>query len=170
VDVPAAIRRASPGPLIALPLLAGDRTPTWNDAARAAVAGIGLATTAEDIATAMVEGVAYRVARLWEVTSRAMPGIDRVVATGGTLLALPWLIQLFADAIDRPLRMSLAGEGSARGAAIVALERIGALRDVAAVRSPLGRTFRPRRAVGDRLRAGMERQRQLEEALAPLMS
>jgi gluconokinase len=171
VDVQVALRGTrADGALIALPLLAGDRSPTWNDAARAAVAGIGLGTNAEDIARAMVEGVAYRVARLWDVTSRAMPGIDRVIATGGTLLALPWLIQLFADAIDRPLLMSLAGEGSARGAAIVALERIGAIPDIRAVRSPTGRTFRPRRDVHARLRAGMERQRQLEEALAPLMS
>jgi sugar (pentulose or hexulose) kinase len=99
-----------------------------------------------------------------------MPGIDRVIATGGTLLALPWLIQLFADVVDRPLLMSLAGEGSARGAAIAALERIGAIPDITAVRSPIGRAIRPRRVVGERLRAGMERQRQLEEALAPLMS
>ena len=118
----------------------------------------------------MVEGVAYRVARLWDVTSRALPGIERVIATGGTLLAFPWLMQLFADAIDRPLLMSEAGEGSARGAAIAALERIGAVPDLTAVRSPIGRTFRPRPAVHARLRAGMERQQQLEEALAPLMS
>lgn len=171
VDVPRALGRAPvDGPLIALPLLAGDRSPTWNDAARAAVTGIGLSTTAEDVARAMVEGVAYRVARLWDVTSRAMPGIDRVIATGGTLLALPWLMQLFADAIDRPLLMSGAGEGSARGAAIAALERIGAVADIAAVRSPIGRTFRPRPAAHARLRAGMERQRLLEEALAPLMA
>jgi gluconokinase len=156
--------------LIALPLLAGDRSPTWNDAARAAIAGIGLGTTAEDVARAMVEGVAYRVARLWDLVDSAMPGIERVVATGGTLLALPWLMQLFADAIDRPLVMSMAGEGSARGAAMAALERIGAVSDIAAVRSPTGRIFRPRPAIGQRLRAGMERQRRLEEALAPLMS
>ena len=171
VDVVRALRGApAVGPLIALPLLAGDRSPTWNDAARAAVAGIGLGTTAEDIARAMVEGVAYRALRLWEVTSGAMPGIDRLIATGGTLLALPWLMQLFADAIDRPLLMSLAGEGSARGAAIAALERIGALDDITAVRSPIGRAFRPRAAAHARLRAGTERQRLLEEALAPLMS
>ena len=171
VDVVRALRGApAVAPLIALPLLAGDRSPTWNDAARAAVAGIGLGTTAEDIARAMVEGVAYRALRLWEVTSGAMPGIDRLIATGGTLLALPWLMQLFADAIDRPLLMSLAGEGSARGAAIAALERIGALDDITAVRSPIGRAFRPRAAAHARLRAGTERQRLLEEALAPLMS
>jgi hypothetical protein len=66
--------------------------------------------------------------------------------------------------------MSGAGEGSARGAALAALERIGAIPDITAVRSPLGRTFRPRPAVHERLRAGIERQRRLEEALAPLMS
>ncbi|HJW50227.1 MAG TPA: gluconokinase [Candidatus Limnocylindria bacterium] len=170
VDMARALRGAPAGQVIALPLLAGDRSPTWNDAARAAIAGIGLGTTSEDIARAMVEGVAYRVTRLWDVTSRAMPNIDRVIATGGTLLALPWLIQLFADAIDRPLLMSQAGEGSARGAAICALERIGAVPDIAAVRSPVGRTFRPRPDVTARLRVGMERQRELEEALAPLMA
>lgn len=171
VDVPRVLRGApADGPLVALPLLAGDRSPTWNDAARAAVAGIGLGTTADDVARAMVEGLAYRVMRLWDVTSRAMPGVDRVIATGGTLLALPWLMQLFADAIDRPLLMSGTGEGSARGAAVAALERIGAVADITAVRSPIGRTFQPRPTVHARLRAGMERQRQLEEALAPLMS
>jgi len=171
VDVVAATRRAaSDGSLVALPLLAGDRSPTWNDAARAAVAGIGLGTTADDVAGAMIQGVAYRVARLWEVASAAMPGIDRVIATGGTLLGLPWLMQLFADAVGRPLVASGSGEGSARGAAIAALERVGAIPDITAVRSPLGRTFRPRAEMHQRVVAGMERQRQLEEALAPLMS
>jgi gluconokinase len=154
--------------LIALPLLAGDRSPTWNDAARAAIAGIGLATGPDVIARAMLEGVVYRFARLWQVVDGAMPGPKRLIGTGGTLLQVPWLMQLLADALDRPLVMSRAGEGSARGAAIVALERIGLVKDVTAVRSPLGRTFRPRAAAHARLLAGMERQRKLEEALAPL--
>ena len=154
--------------LMALPLLAGDRSPTWNDAARAAITGIGLATGPEAIARAMLEGVVYRFARLWQVVDGAMPGPKRLVGTGGTLLQLPWLMQLLADALDCPLVMSRAGEGSARGAAIVALERIGLVKDMSAVRSPLGRTFRPRAAAHARLLAGMERQRKLEEALAPL--
>jgi len=171
VDLARSVRRAPlDGALIALPLLAGDRSPTWNDAARAAVAGIGMVTSAEDIVRAMVEGVAYRVGRLWDLTSSALPGIDRVVATGGTLLARPWLIQLFADTIDRPLVVSTAGEGSARGAAMFALERLGTILDSTAIRSPTGRVFRPRPEMTVRLQAGMRRQGELEEALAPLMS
>ena len=152
----------------ALPLLAGDRSPTWNDAAHAAIAGIGLATGPEAIARAMLEGVAYRFARVWQVVDRAIPGPKRLIATGGTLLQLPWLMQLLADALDRPMVMSGAGEGSARGAAIAALERVGLIKDISAVRSPLGRIFRPRAAAHSRLIEGMERQRKLEEALAPL--
>lgn len=169
VDLARAVRGAGSERLVALPLLAGDRSPSWDDAARAAVAGIGLSDTAEDVARAMVEGVAHRVARLWRVVHDALPGVSTVVATGGTLLALPWLIQLFADAIDRPVVMSAAGEGSARGAALAGLERVGIVPDITSVRSPLGRVFRPRPEVHARLAEGVERQRLLEEAVRPLM-
>jgi len=151
--------------VVALPLLAGDRSPTWDDAARAAIAGIGLATRPDEIARAMIEGVAYRAALLWSIVDAALPGLDRIIATGGTLLRLPWLAQLFADALGRPLVQSGTGEGSARGAAIAALERVGLISDIAAVRAPLGRTWRPRPEAHARLSAGLARQRRLEESL-----
>ena len=151
--------------LTALPLLAGDRSPTWNDAARAVVAGIGLGTSADDIVQAMVEGVAARVARLWEIVDPALPGIARLVVTGGAALGAPWLMQLCADAIGRPIAASAAGEGSARGAAIAALERLGAIPRLDAIPSPLGRVFRPRAGARERLRAIIDRQRLLEERL-----
>src|SRR5881628_3651159 len=151
--------------VITLPLLAGDRSPTWDDAARAAIAGIGLATRPDAIARAMIEGVAHRAALLWSVVDAALPGIDRIIATGGTLLRLPWLAQLLADALGRPLVQSGTGEGSARGAAIAALERVGLISDIAAVRAPLGRTWRPRPEAHARLSAGLARQRRLEESL-----
>ncbi|MBI2017224.1 MAG: gluconokinase [Candidatus Rokubacteria bacterium] len=140
--------------LTAIPLLAGDRSPTWNDGARAAVAGIGLGTSGEDIVA--------RVARLWELVTAALPGIDRVIVTGGAALGAPWLMQLCADAIGRAAVMSAAGEGSARGAAITALERVGAIARLDAVPSPLGRAYRPRAASRARLLEEVERQRRLE--------
>jgi len=167
VDVATAARRpVGVHALTALPLLAGDRSPTWNDAARAAVVGIGLGTSGEDIAQAMVEGVAARVARLWDLVADALPGIDRVIVTGGAALGAPWLMQLCADAIGRPVVMSAAGEGSARGAAIAALERVGAIPRLDAVASPLGRAYRPRAASRERLRTQIERQRRLEERIS----
>ncbi len=169
LDIDALMRRSGDDRgITALPLLAGDRSPTWDDGARAAIAGIGLGTSAEDIARAMVDGVAYRFARLWEIVDAAIPGIRTIIGTGGAALSKPWLLQLFADALGRPVVASGAGEGSARGAAIAALERIGALSDIGAVRSPLRRIYRPRKSAHARLRAGLERQRALEQAVGGL--
>ena len=135
---------------------------------RGAISGLSLATRPEDIARAMLEGVAHRAARLWALVNEALPEIDTVVATGGTLLSQPWLMQLLADALDRPLVMSGSGEGSARGAAIWALARISAIDGLTGVGSPRGRVFRPRPEAHRRLAAGMQRQRLLEEAVAGL--
>lgn len=156
--------------LTALPLLAGDRSPSWDDEARAAIAGLSLATSRADIVRAMLEGVAYRLARLWATLDAELPGVRTVIATGGTLVDRPWLLQLFADAIDRPLVASASGEGSARGAAIVALTRLGVLAGLTDARSPRGRIYRPRPAAHARLAAGVERQRRLEEAIAAARS
>ena len=171
VDLERVLRGAGdPQGLVALPLLAGDRSPSWDDAARAAVVGMGLGTRPEDVARAMVEGMALRVARLWELVNEALPGVRTLVATGGTLLGSTALLQLFADATGRPLIASAAGEGSARGAAIVALERLGVLADITDAPAPRGRAFRPRAEAHQRLRAAMARQGQLETALRRLRS
>lgn len=171
VDLEAVLRRADlPQEMVALPLLAGDRSPSWDDGARAAIVGMGLGTAPEDIARAMIEGVALRVARLWALVDEALPRIRTIVATGGALLASTALLQLFADATGRPLVTSAAGEGSARGAAILALERLGVLDDIADAPAPRGRAFRPRAEAHRRLRAAMARQERLEVALGRLRS
>lgn len=171
VDLAAAVRRpVGAHGLTALPLLAGDRSPSWDDSARASIVGLGLGTSSEDVVQAFVEGIVCRFARLWQVVDEALPGIERVIATGGDALSRPHLVQLLADALGRPLVASAAGEGSARGAAIVALERIGAIPDLGAVRSPLGRVFRPRERAHAAFQEAILRQARLEGALSGVAS
>ena len=55
----------------------------------------------------------------------AIGGIESIVVTGGALLANPDWVQVLADVLGRPLEVSAVAEGSARGAALVALERLG---------------------------------------------
>lgn len=166
LDLEAALaREADAHGLTALPLLAGDRSPSWNDAARAAIAGMGLGTSELDIAQAMLEGVAYRIGLVATLVDAALPGVATIVAGGGTGLARPRLIQLCADVIGRPVIASAAGEGSARGAAIVALERLGTLADIGAAATPRGRIFAPRVALRERFAAAMARQTRLEKAV-----
>jgi sugar (pentulose or hexulose) kinase len=70
-------------------------------------------------------------------------------------------MQVFADALGRPVVVSDVAEGSARGAAVYVLERLGAEVDPA----PLGRAHQPDPERGEVYAAARERQRQLYEEL-----
>jgi len=107
--------------LVFLPFLGGERSLGWNPDRRGLIAGLSFATTAADIQQAALEGVAYRLADVLA----AIGDLDSVVATGGGLLASPAWLQVLADVLGRPVEVSAEPEGSARGAAVVALERLG---------------------------------------------
>jgi gluconokinase len=104
-----------------LPFLGGERSLGWDPSRRGAIEGLTFATTPLDIAQAALEGVCYRLADVLE----AIDGLEAIDATGGALLANPAWLQVLADVLGRPVEVSGVPEGSARGAAMVALERLG---------------------------------------------
>jgi gluconokinase len=140
-----------------LPLLGGERSPGWNPRATGVVAGLTFRVDAADLQQAALEGIAYRLAEIAD----ALPEVREVVATGHALLASPAWIQLCADVLDRPVTASGVPEGSARGAAIHALERLGADPDSA----PLGQTYEPDPRRAEIYAAARERQRELYDRL-----
>jgi gluconokinase len=140
-----------------LPLLGGERSPGWNPRATGAIAGVTFEAEARDLRQAALEGVAYRVA---EIAGR-LPEVREVVATGGALLEDEWWMQVFADVLALPVTASAVEEGSARGAAVHVLERLGASPDPA----PLGKTFEPQTERTAIYAAARERQRELYERL-----
>ena len=136
-----------------LTLLGGERSPGWKAAARGAVTGLSFDTTPVDVLQAAFEGVAYRFAEIAEL----MPEVGEVVATGHALLADHGWIQILADVLERRIQVSAVEEASARGAAVVALERLGA----SPAPAPLGPVFEPRAERFEAHRAARERQRAL---------
>ncbi|HZE28533.1 MAG TPA: gluconokinase [Gaiellaceae bacterium] len=140
-----------------LPLLGGERSPGWNARATGAIAGLTFEAEAADLRQAALEGVAYRVA---EIAAR-LPEVREVVATGGALRENEWWLQVFADVLALPVTASAVEEGSARGAAVHVLERLGAEPDPA----PLGRTHEPRPERTAIYAAARERQRALYRRL-----
>jgi gluconokinase len=140
-----------------LALLGGERSPGWHRRARGAVAGLTFDTTPRDLRQAALEGVAFRFAEVADL----LPEVEEIVATGGALAKSPGWCQIVADALARPITLSGVKEGSLRGAAVMALERLGETADEA----PLGRTFEPRVERADAYRAARERQRRLYEAV-----
>ena len=140
-----------------LPLLGGERSPGWNPRATGAIAGLTLATEPGDLRQAALEGVAYRVAEIAE----RLPEVREVVATGGGLREDEWWLQVFADVLGLPVTASAVEEGSARGAAVHVLERLGAAPDPA----PLGETYAPDPERTALYAAARERQRELYRRL-----
>jgi gluconokinase len=150
--------------LTVLPLFAGERTPWWDDAASGAIAGLRLSTGPAQIASAVIESVMLRLAAATEALLDARPDIERLIASGGVFAWRPELAQVIADAIGRPVALADDAEASARGAAIVALERIGALRTIE-VAPRIARTFRPHAKRRVHYQETLARQARLHAAL-----
>ena len=104
-----------------------------------------------------LEGVAFRFAEVADL----LPGLEEIVVTGGALLGDPDWVQIMADVLGRPLRRSDVKEASLRGAAVIALERLG---DTPAP-APLDAVVEPRPDKADSYRAARERNRRLYEAV-----
>ena len=119
--------------------------------------GLTFDTTPLDLRQAGLEGVAFRFAEVADL----MPGVEEIVVTGGALLRDPDWVQIMADALGRPVTTSGGQGGSLRGAAVVALERLGETPAPA----PLGPVVEPRPDKADVFRAARERQRRLYEVV-----
>jgi gluconokinase len=119
-----------------LPFLGGERSLGWDVHRRGLIDGLTFATTPGEIVQAALEGVAYRLADVLD----AIGGLESVVATGHAALVNDTWLQILADVLGRPVEVSGEAEGSARGAAVVALERLG----VAVPPAPVARVVEPR--------------------------
>ena len=86
-----------------------------------------------------------------------MPEVEEIVATGAALLTDRDWLQIMSDALGRPISVSGVREASLRGAAVLALERLGESPGPV----PGGRLIEPRHEHADAYRAARERQRRL---------
>ena len=167
----AALRERAPDAhgLAVLPFLSGERSPFWPAASRGAVFGLTASTRPIDLLQAGLESVAYRLALVWDALRTVVPEIREIVASGGAFSHLPAWLQIFADVFGRDMIRSAEDEGSSRGAALLALESLGAVRieEMPVPRGPEVRADASRHAVYERARA---RHVRLERALEPLQA
>jgi gluconokinase len=89
-----------------------------------------------------------------------------LVATGGGLLHSPAWLQIMADALGRPVRVSTELEASSRGASLLAAETLGVLDEPLERLEPeVGRVFEPVAEHTRRYQAAAERQQRLYDQL-----
>lgn len=151
--------------LTVLPFLAGERSPGWASRARATIHGLSLANTPLDILRAGLEAVACRVGLVFDLLRPLLTGDSRIVASGGALLKSPTWLQIMADVLGQPVAASQVQEVSARGAALLALEALGALEELAEAPPFIGAVFEPDAGRHARYREAVERQQALYEKL-----
>ncbi len=144
-ELEAQLARMTPGShgLTMLPFFAGERSPYWRADLRAALSGMSLATTPVDIVRASLESVALRFRQIYEILSTGIGVPREVIASGGALLHSAAWTQMMADSLARPVIACREEESSSRGAALLALERIGAIESIHQYPPSLGETFEP---------------------------
>jgi gluconokinase len=148
-------RRPGEHGLTVLPFFGGERSPYWRADLRGVIAGLSLTTSAVDILQAALESVALSFEKIFALMKEALGAPDRVVGSGGALQNSRVWTRMMADALDVPVTLGTEKEASARGAALLALERLGK----AAAAAPSGEVFQPRAQNVEafhRIRAGRE--------------
>jgi gluconokinase len=148
--------------LTVLPFLAGERAPGWRGERRAAITGLSLDTSALDVVHAALEAVALRLVLVYELLAPHAAPDHIIVASGGAISRSRAWTQILADALGRAVHCSVEPEATSRGAALLALEALGAVPDIGTVRAPLGEVFAPDPARHARYRAALERQKRLD--------
>ena len=108
------------GGALYVPALLGLGTPYWDYGARGTLLGLTRGTTRENIVHAVLEGVAQRGADLVESTEHdSGMRIDRMRMDGG-MSRNETFVQLFANAINRPVDVCAVTEATTLGAAFAA--------------------------------------------------
>lgn len=130
--------------LLLLPFLAGERSPYWRSDLRAAITGISLSTRPIDILEAALESVALRFLEIYGLLTASVGEPAAIIASGGGLLRSSAWTQMMADAIGLPITTCLEPEATSRGAALIALERLGVVSNVAELAPRLGAVHQPR--------------------------
>lgn len=120
-DLAGAVRLDRPSEVTFLPYLSGERTPHNDPGARGAFVGLSQSDGPEDLAQAVMEGVAYAFADCQRVLAAAGTDFADALAVGGGSRSETWL-RIIASVLDRPLRLAADSDiGAALGAARLAL-------------------------------------------------
>lgn len=115
--------------LLFLPYLSGERTPHLDPKARGAFFGLTSRHGVAHMTRAVMEGVIFSLRDSLEIMRELEVPVEDVRATGGGARSALWR-RLQADIYGTPVRRTVADEGPAYGAALLAGVAAGAYSDV----------------------------------------
>lgn len=114
------------GGVIALDWLNGCRTPLMDGRLSGAFVGLTLGTRPEQMYRALMEATAFGVRWIVDTLVEGGVPVERFVASGGLPTKSPLLMQIYADVLNRPIRLAESDQSVALGAAILGCLAAGA--------------------------------------------
>lgn len=142
---------------VSLDWLNGRRTPDANQEVKAVMEGMNLATDAPAMFQSLVEGTCFGARAIVERFIEEGIPVKGLIGMGGVAKKSPYVMQVMADVMQRPLRIHASEQTCAAGAAMFAATAAGIYPRVEEAMQAMGqgfeKTYLPdpnRRAVYDR--------------------
>jgi gluconokinase len=92
---------------------------------------------------AYLESVSYRFGIVYDMLRQVIPRPRGIIGSGAGLIHSPAWLQIMTDVLGEPMVTSAVPEATSRGAALLALESLGAIPNLGADPAPLGDTYHP---------------------------
>jgi len=114
--------KTSPGQsgILALDWFNGRRTPDANHLLKGAITGLSLGSDAPAVFRALVEATAYGSRRIADRFVEEGIDFEGVIALGGIAKKSPFVMQILADVMNRPIKIARAEQTVALGASMAA--------------------------------------------------
>lgn len=173
-EINAAVAAVSPGAdgLIYLPYLSGERTPHMNPDARGVFFGMTLGQEQGHFLRAVMEGVTYSLRDCLGILQELGIDAPEIIASGGATASPQWM-QMQADILGKPVRVSRVKEQACLGSCLLAAVGTGVLPSLEEACGRFAvmdeRVYLPDAANADVYREGYDTYRRLYERLWDLM-
>jgi L-ribulokinase len=125
--------------LVALDWQSGNRSTLVDHQLSGLIVGMTLATKPEEIYRAIVESTAYGARKIVQTFNESGVPVKEFIAAGG-LIKNSFVMQIYADVLNMPIRLIRSAQGPALGSAIHAAVAAGAFPDVSTAATAMGGT------------------------------
>ncbi|GAB4421502.1 MAG: ribulokinase [Bacteroidia bacterium] len=129
------------GSELALDWLNGRRTPDANQRLKAAIAGLSLGSDAPRIFRALVESTCYGARAIVERFEAQGVRIEGMIGLGGVSKKSPFVMQILANVLNRPIRIAATEQTCALGAAMFGAAAAGLFDRVEEAMTAMGQGF-----------------------------
>ncbi|MBR4080637.1 MAG: ribulokinase [Clostridia bacterium] len=111
--------------LIALDWFNGNRSPIGNSRLSGMILGLTLQTRPEHMYRALIEATAFGARAVLDAYRDSGVPVEEIILCGGIPGKNPMMMQIYADVLDMPLRVSRCPQAPALGSAILAASAAG---------------------------------------------